>query len=205
VSNCNAHWSIQIQSPSNPARVYKIITSKGDALRSFIVLEQWTISAKRDEHYGMPLLHHSHEDTYFAVLPEVCLFHCLSCPKFTIHKKDIYFVFNAQHDCWGGGCELIEDRVLQDREKTSRTELHVKHSGVDCYFINLHAHHNAWRLRKVLPRDLTAPVPYTLDRKKLHTEAAQELQKKNPAKRAEVLARAKATRERNKKEAQMKE
>lgn len=63
-------------------------------------------------------------------------------------------------------------------------------------------HHNAWRLRKVLPRDLTAPVPYTLDRKKLHTEAARELQKKNPVKRAEAAAKAKATRERNAKESE---
>jgi len=52
------------------------------------------------------------------------------------------------------------------------------------------------------PRALTAPVPYTLDRKKLHTEAARELQKKNPIKREEAKAKAKATRERNAKEPQ---
>jgi hypothetical protein len=79
-------------------------------------------------------------------------------------------------------------------------ELTIKHSDFACFVINLHAHHNAWRLRKVLPRDLTAPVPYTLDRKKLHVEAAQKLQKTNPAKRAEAAAKSKATRERNKKE-----
>jgi hypothetical protein len=41
-----------------------------------------------------------------------------------------------------------------------------------------------------------------LDHRKLHAEAAQELQKKNPAKRAEATAKAKATRERKKKELQ---
>ena len=82
----------------------------------------------------------------------------------------------------------------------SKTELVVKHSDFGCYIINLHAHHNAWRLQKVLPRDLTAPVPYTSDWKKLHAEAVQELQKKNPAKRAEAAVRAKATREQNRKE-----
>ena len=117
-------------------------------------------------------------------------------------NQNIYFIFNAQHDCEGGGCQLVETNVLQDREETSRTELTVEHSNLDRYLINLHAHHNAWRLRKVLPRVLTAPVPYTLDRKKLHTEAARELQKKNPAKRAEAAAKAKATRERNAKESQ---
>lgn len=81
-------------------------------------------------------------------------------------------------------------------------ELAVEHSTFSRYIINLHAHHNAWRLRKVLPRNLTAPVPYTVDRRKLHTEAAQELRKKNPPKRAEAAAKAKATRERNKQESE---
>ena len=114
-------------------------------------------------------------------------------------NQDIYFIFNAQHDCKEGGCQLVETHSLQDREETSRMELAVKHSSVERYVINLHAHHNAWRLRKVLPRNLTAPVPYTSDRRKLHDEAAKELQKKNPAKRAQAVAKAKATRERNKK------
>ena len=150
----------------------------------------------------MPVLHRNCEDTYFAVPPEVCFTRLLVFRTSRSENQDIYFIFNAQHDCKGGKCRLIETNALQDREETSRTELIVEHSNFDRYFINLHAHHNAWRLRKVLPRALTAPVPYTLDRKKLHTEAARELQKKNPAKRAEGAAKAKATRERNAKELQ---
>jgi hypothetical protein len=76
----------------------------------------------------------------------------------------------------------------------------VEHSHFDCHIINLHAHHNAWRLRKVLPRNLTAPIPYASDRKKLHDEAARELRTKNPGKREQAVAKAKATRERNKRE-----
>jgi hypothetical protein len=120
-------------------------------------------------------------------------------------NQDIGFIFNAQHDCKDGGCQLVKANALQDREETSRTELVVEHSSFHRYIVNLHAHHNAWRLRKVLPRNLTAPKPYTLDRRKLHNEAAQELRKKNPAKRAEATAKAKATRERKKKESQAKE
>jgi hypothetical protein len=120
-------------------------------------------------------------------------------------NQDISFVFNAQHDCEGGACQLVETRTFQDREETSKVELTVKHSNFNRYIVNLHAHHNAWRLRKVLPRNLTAPVPYTPDRHKLHSEAAQELRKTNPAKRAEAAAKAKATREQKKKEAQDKE
>lgn len=77
-------------------------------------------------------------------------------------------------------------------------EFIIKHTNFDQYIMNLHAHHNAWRLQKVLPRNLTAPVPYTLDRQKLHATAAQELWKKNPAKHADMAAKAKATRERKK-------
>ena len=62
-------------------------------------------------------------------------------------NQDIYFIFNAQHDCKGGLCQLVETHTLQDREKTSRVELAVKHSeNFERYIINLHAHHNAWRL-----------------------------------------------------------
>lgn len=78
--------------------------------------------------------------------------------------------------------------------------LAVKHSDFDRYIINLHAHHNAWRLRKVLPRQLTAPMPYTLDRRKLHEAVAKELRKKNTGKREAAATKAKATKEQNKKE-----
>jgi len=117
-----------------------------------------------------------------------------------ISEQDIYFIFNAQHDCMEGGCQLVETSTFQDCEETSKTELAVKHSNIDRYIINLHAHHNAWRLRKVLPHDITTPVPYTSDCLKLHIEAMRQLQKKNPAKRAEAAARAKTTREQKKKE-----
>ena len=146
----------------------------------------------------MPVLHRDQRDIYFPVSPEVCSIHCQIPRSSRPTNQDIYFNFNAQHDCNGGGCKLVKTRALQDYEETSRTELTVEHSDFDRYAINLHAHHNAWRLRKVLSRDLTAPVPYTSDRQKLHSEAAQELQKENPGKRAEAAARAKATRERKK-------
>lgn len=167
---------------------------------SFIILESWNISAQRDEHYGMPILHRDHENGYFSVSPEVWFTCCPISRNLHPTTQDIYFIFNAQHDCKGGECNLIETCALQDKERTSRMKLAVKHSDGGCYVVNLHAHHNAWRLRKVLPRNLTAPVPYTSECQKLHAEAAGELQKKNPAKRAETAAKAKATRERNKEE-----
>lgn len=150
----------------------------------------------------MPVLHRDNEGAHFSVLPEVGFTPVLDFTTLTIGDQDIYFIFNAQHDCHGGACQLVETVAHQDRELTSMTELIVEHSNFNRYFVNLHAHHNAWRLRKVLPRNLTAPAPYTTDRQKLHSEAAQELREKNPQKRAEAAARAKATRERKKKESE---
>ena len=74
----------------------------------------------------------------------------------------------------------------------------MTHSSHDKFFINLHALHNAWRLRKVLPRNLTEPIPYVTDREKFHHDMAKKLQKTNPEKRAKAKEKAKETREQKK-------
>ena len=94
---------------------------------------------------------------------------------------------------------MHEVDAIQERQETSKKVLTVTHTNSERYSINLHALHNCLHLRKVLPRDLTAPVPWSQDRRKLHSQVAEKLQKENPGKRAEAAAKAKATRERNKK------
>jgi hypothetical protein len=69
------HLSPQAKSPSNAARIHRIIMSKEDIATSFVILEQWNIAAQRDEHYTMPILHHDREVTYLATSPEVCFAH----------------------------------------------------------------------------------------------------------------------------------
>lgn len=120
-------------------------------------------------------------------------------------NKNISFLFNAQHDCEGGGCsheisEISGTRGGQPTAKTKRKMLHTTH---DKYFINLHALHNAWRLREVLPRNLTEPVPYASNREEFHREMARKLQKANPKKRARAKEKAKDTRERKKRAVQL--
>ena len=70
----------------------------------------------------------------------------------------------------------------------------MSHSTHDKFFINLHALHNAWRLHEVLPRSLTEPVPYVVDREEFHHERARKLQKTNPKKRERAKEKAKDTR-----------
>ena len=95
---------------------------------------------------------------------------------------------------------MHEVDAVQERQETSKKLLAVAHSDYERYFINTHALHNCSLLRKVLPRSLTVPVPWVQDRRKLHGEMARHLQKENPEKRAEVKAKAKATRDRKKKD-----
>ena len=110
-------------------------------------------------------------------------------------------MFNAQHDCEGGKCALDEvNAQVQERQETSKKLSTIAHSDHKRYFINTHALHNCSLLRKVLPRSLTAPIPWAQDRRKLHGEMAQCLQKENPEKRADAAAKAKATRDKKKKD-----
>ena len=68
------------------------------------------------------------------------------------------------------------------------------HSTHSRFFINLHALHNGWRLREVLSRNLTEPVPCVTDHEDFHYKMARKLQKKNPEKRAKAKEKAKDTR-----------
>jgi hypothetical protein len=89
-------------------------------------------------------------------------------------------------------------RIRQERILTERTELRVAHCDERRFIINMHALHNAHLLREVLPRTLTAPVPYLNDRTAAHRRFASQLRETGPAKRAEIKAKTQATRERNK-------
>lgn len=89
--------------------------------------------------------------------------------------------------------------MRQERLDSPRVEDAIVHSEDTQYILNMHALHNADLIRETLPRHLTAPVPYFHDRRAKHDGFAAELRISGPAKRAETMAKAKATRERNKK------
>lgn len=79
----------------------------------------------------------------------------------------------------------------------------MSHPAHDKFIINLHALHNAWRIREVLPRNLTEPVPYVADREKFHFKMARKLQKTNPKKRAKAKEKAEDAREQKKRKLEL--
>jgi hypothetical protein len=82
--------------------------------------------------------------------------------------------------------------------RAATAEKKIIHSTHDKFFINLHALHNAWRLREILPRNLTEPIPHVTNREEFHHKMARKLQRKNPQKRAKAKEKAKETREQKK-------
>lgn len=106
------------------------------------------------------------------------------------------FLFNAQHDCYGSRCTLIEnaESIYQERERTSCTRAAIRHADDKHFFLNMHSLHNAHRIRQSIPRALTQPKPYFEDREAKHNEFAAELRVTGPLKRADALSRSKATR-----------
>jgi hypothetical protein len=74
--------------------------------------------------------------------------------------------------------------VLQERIESGITEEFIEHKPLDEFLINIHAFHNAHLIRAILPRDLTAPIPYTVDRRAHHDHIAETLRTAQDAKRA---------------------
>ncbi|KAJ7083339.1 hypothetical protein B0H15DRAFT_785013 [Mycena belliarum] len=137
-----------------------------------LIVELFIISDIRESRLGMPLLLPSPEIKGILVKPK--------------------------HDCVACECATETVPVFQERILTSRTEMITKHSAEQRFILNLHALHNAHLIRGVLPRSLTAPIPYLQDRIASHSRFAAQLRLSGPAKRAETRAKTQATRTVNK-------
>ena len=183
--------------PTMAGRIFKIVATK--SCREYVIMEVFNVSGSRDGRYGMPTMCASPDHGYHIIPPSVSYESLWPCLPLIAFHQNISFIFNAQHDCEGGECGYtISDAGAHDGQATAKVERKMIHSAHDRFFINLHALHNAWRLREVLPRKLTEPVPYVVDRQEFHHKMARKLQKSNPKKRAKAKERAKDTREQKK-------
>lgn len=86
---------------------------------------------------------------------------------------------------------------MEERQETTRTEPIIAHTNDNFFFLNLHALHNAEKIRKVLPQHLTRPTLIFPDRRAKHKEIAAKLRVTGKAAREASKAKAKATREKN--------
>lgn len=184
-------------------RVFNIIVTKSLPRHEYVIMEAFNVSGSRDSRYGMPTMCANPNCGYQIILPSVSRSFLQLGSMLTATQQDISFIFNAQHDCEGGDCSYtISDTNGQTAAKVERTLTHSTH---DKFFINLHALHNAWRLREVLPRNLTEPIPYITNREEFHCKMARKLQKSNPQKRAKAKEKAKDAREQKKRKVEMAE
>ncbi|THH15683.1 hypothetical protein EW146_g4834 [Bondarzewia mesenterica] len=151
------------------------------AEHAIVVIDRFDIADENDARLNMPILTRMNQTNI-------------------VHSKDVLFIFNAQHDCATGGCQISEARttVVQERQQFECQLSCITHSDNDQYILNMHALHNASLIRETLPRHLTIPKRYFSDRKAKHDEFAVNLRITGPVKRAETAAKAKATREKKK-------
>lgn len=95
------------------------------------------------------------------------------------------FQYNVQHDCeyaqyTGSG----ERQVVQERIGSGISENFMVHSAIDRYVINTHGQHNIHLIHAVLPRDITAPIPFAVDREVHHLKISTDYRTSQNSKRA---------------------
>ena len=83
--------------------------------------------------------------------------------------------------------------VVQECSRTGLTEAFIEHKSVARFLINIHSFHNVHLLRSVLPCNLTAPIPYSANRRADHDELAGQLHGTREIKRKETAGKRKAT------------
>ena len=105
------------------------------------------------------------------------------------------FQYNVQHDCQQAKCSASGKRaIMQERVQTelSEPESVIEHKPLDRFLINTHAFHNAHLIRAVLPRELTIPVAYSVDRVAHHFSIATKLREIQDGKRQNTAEKKKA-------------
>ena len=160
-------------------RIFKIVATKSH--REYVIMEVFNVSGSRDGRYGMPTMHASPDHGYHIIPPSVSYESLQPWFPLIAFHQNISFIFNTQHDCEGGECGYtINDAGTHDRQAMAKVERRMIHSAHNKFFIDLHALHNAWRLREVLPQKLTEPMPYVADHQEFHHKMARNCRRAAP-------------------------
>lgn len=141
-----------------------------------------------------------------SIYPISWLFHLMWVLSFALYVlnsencflQDLEFAVNVQHDCITLMCPKSGvETIRQERRNTTIQRQVVQHRKDSIFVLNMHALHNAQRIRAVLPRQLTAPVPLHTpeSRKPFFGATAQRLRERQTARREETARKRKAARE----------
>ncbi|KAF8162732.1 hypothetical protein B0H34DRAFT_763800 [Crassisporium funariophilum] len=143
--------------------------------RFLVVLDMFQVASTRHKTFGMPMLLRRLNEKIVAIVP----------------ATNILFEFNAQHDCQKARCSSTGRRaIIQERVASNIFEQFIEHQPLEEYIINTHAFHNAHLIRAVLPRALTAPIPFCIDQQTHHTQIAANLRGTQDEKRAATAKKA---------------
>jgi hypothetical protein len=119
-------------------------------------------------------------------------------PSCSFTWQNIEFLASVQHDCQAKKCKASGTRkAQQERVSSGRNVQFVEHVEDEHFIVNMHAMHNAHRIRRVLPRELIRPRHLYQDRTARHHAIAATLHVQMVKKRAETAAKTKATRAKN--------
>lgn len=91
--------------------------------------------------------------------------------------EEVLCVVNMQHDCAKSQlcCTSKPIFEVQEREQSTKVQIHVQHSDVMHFVINLHGLHNAQRIRRALPVELYTRRAQTLNRQEVFQVAVEKL------------------------------
>ncbi|KAG9089457.1 hypothetical protein FS749_001317 [Ceratobasidium sp. UAMH 11750] len=171
-------------------RILEILLESGSDTNGIIVIDRFDVAEQRHPVFDMPMLIQKTADAcYTTVVP------CYN----------IDFAINVQHDCLTLHCpNSAIEMIRQERRNTTLERQTVEHRADALFIINMHALHNARRLREVLPRSLIEPVPLhpTQARQDFIAEAARNLHEKQSARRVEMSRKRQAARAAREREAQ---
>ncbi|KAG9120930.1 hypothetical protein FRC07_003332 [Ceratobasidium sp. 392] len=163
-------------------RVQEILLDADSGSHGLVTIDQFDVAEDRHRHLGMPVLVHTDGRVNNTTV---------------LSSYTIDFAINVQHNCMTLGCpNSAVEFIRQERLNTTLERQIVKHRDEAVYIINMHALHNARRIREVLPRRLTEPIPLrsTQDREGFLATAARQLHERQRVKREETARKRKAAR-----------
>ncbi|THU81725.1 hypothetical protein K435DRAFT_823377 [Dendrothele bispora CBS 962.96] len=109
-----------------------------------VILEEFEVSSQKDPFFDLPYVFRRQDEVSYVIMPSI----------------NVLFIQNVQHDCRTAKCTASGIKIrMQERVKSDQTESFIEHKPVDRFLINLCAFHNSHLIRRILPRELTAPIP----------------------------------------------